>query len=318
MNIEDPKIVDEKFLSKKCAWLYYVGNLNQNQIAKKIGLSKMRVHRLIAFAEKNGFVKTFVEGGFDKTTKYEEIIKQKYNLKICEVIPNDEVNGDPLQMLGAAGARFIMNQINEKNINEFGIGTGRTMFSVAKWLPKIEKQINVISLNGSLTYNNAIRTRTVMSQISDKIIGECFATGMPLIIETIEQRKIVEKIKFIKDIMNKANNTKIKIFGVGGLDNSAQIVKTKIFSKDTVIRLKQDGAVGEVGGNFFNMDGKLISNEETSKVLAADSNYFNKSMTVLIAGGKNKMKQIKSVLKSELFFGLITDEATAKIIIKNS
>ena len=28
--------------------------------------------------------------------------------------------------------------------------------------------------------------------------------------------------------------------------------------------------------------------------------------------------QIKSVLKSELFFGLITDEATAKIIIKNS
>ena len=35
MNIEDPKIVDEKFLSKKCAWLYYVAKLNQNQIAKK-------------------------------------------------------------------------------------------------------------------------------------------------------------------------------------------------------------------------------------------------------------------------------------------
>ena len=119
MNIEDPKIVDEKFLSKKCAWLYYVAKLNQNQIAKKIGLSKMRVHRLIAFAEKNGFVKTFVEGGFDKTTKYEERIKQKYNLKICEVIPNDEVNGDPLQMLGASGSRFIMNQINEYNITEF-------------------------------------------------------------------------------------------------------------------------------------------------------------------------------------------------------
>ena len=33
MNIEDPKIVDEKFLSKKCAWLYYVAKLNQNQIA---------------------------------------------------------------------------------------------------------------------------------------------------------------------------------------------------------------------------------------------------------------------------------------------
>ena len=64
MNIEDPKIEDEKFLSKKCAWLYYVAKLNQNQIA-----------------EKNGFVKTFVEGEFDITTKYEATIKQKYNIK---------------------------------------------------------------------------------------------------------------------------------------------------------------------------------------------------------------------------------------------
>ena len=30
-------------------------------------------------------------------------------------------------MLGAAGARFIMNQINENNITEFGIGTGNTI-----------------------------------------------------------------------------------------------------------------------------------------------------------------------------------------------
>ena len=154
MNIENPKIVDEKFLSKKCAWFYYVAKLNQSQIAKKIGLSKMRVHRLIAFADKNGFVKTFVEGGFDKTTKYEVIIKQKYNLKLCEVIPNDEDNSDPIQMLGAAGARFIMNQINENKITEFGIGTGNTMNAVAKWLPKINKKIDFITLNGSLTSNN--------------------------------------------------------------------------------------------------------------------------------------------------------------------
>ena len=52
MKSDDPKAFDEIFISKKCAWLYYVGRLNQNQIAKKVGLSKMRVHRLIAFAEK--------------------------------------------------------------------------------------------------------------------------------------------------------------------------------------------------------------------------------------------------------------------------
>jgi DNA-binding transcriptional regulator LsrR (DeoR family) len=87
MKVEDPKIVDEKFLSKNVLGFTTLLALNQNQIAKKIGLSKMRVHRLIAFAEKNGFVKTFVEGGFDQTFKYENALKDKYQLKICEVIP---------------------------------------------------------------------------------------------------------------------------------------------------------------------------------------------------------------------------------------
>jgi DNA-binding transcriptional regulator LsrR (DeoR family) len=80
MKAQDHKLIDEVFLSKKSAWLYYVARLNQNEIARKIGISKMRVHRLIAYAEKNGFVKTFVEGGFDQTFKLENALKDKYQL----------------------------------------------------------------------------------------------------------------------------------------------------------------------------------------------------------------------------------------------
>jgi len=314
MNIVDPKIVDEKFLSKKCAWLYYVAKLNQNQIAKKIGLSKMRVHRLIAFAEKNGFVKTFVEGGFDQTAKYEEIIKQKYNLKICEVIPNDEVNSDPLQMLGAAGARFIMNQINENNITEFGIGTGNTMNAVAKWLPKINKKIDFITLNGSLTSNNSIQIKTGINQIAEKTNGECFNIGIPFIIESNEQKKLIEKINFIKTIMNRASNTKIKLLSVGGLFETSQIVQSKIINTESIKKLKEEDAVGEVAGNFFDKNGNLILNKETKKTIGVKIDSFKNSTTVLIAGGKNKISQIQSVLKSGLFTGLITDEETSKKI----
>ena len=314
MNIENPKIVDEKFLSKKCAWFYYVAKLNQSQIAKKIGLSKMRVHRLIAFADKNGFVKTFVEGGFDKTTKYEAIIKQKYNLKLCEVIPNDEDNSDPIQMLGAAGARFIMNQINENKITEFGIGTGNTMNAVAKWLPKINKKIDFITLNGSLTSNNSIQIKTGINQIAEKTNGECFNIGIPFIIESIEQKKLIEKINFIKKIINKASNTKIKLLSVGGLFESSQIVKSNIVSKESIKKLKEKGAVGEVAGNFFDKEGNLILNKETKKIIGAKIDSFKNSTTILIAGGKNKISQIQSVLKSGLFTGLITDEDTSKKI----
>jgi len=312
MVLDDPKALDEIFISKKCAWLYYVGRLNQNQIAKKVGLSKMRVHRLIAFAEKNGFVKTFVEGGFDETSKYENILKEKYHLKISEVIPIEDLNNDPSEMIAAAGARFIMNQINENNVSEFGIGTGNTLNNIAKWLPKIDKEIDFITVNGSLTSHNSIQTETCINQIAHKTNGECYNVGIPLMVESVEQKKILEKIKFIKEIMNRANNTKVKILGVGGLFETSQIVRSKIFSKESIEKIKQAGAVGEVAGNFFDKNGKFISIKETQKITSADIDSFKKSTTVLVAGGRYKISQIKSVLKSGLFTGLITDEETAK------
>lgn len=312
MKVQDPKLLDEIFLSKKSAWLYYVARLNQNEIAKKIGLSKMRVHRLIAYAEKNGFVKTFVEGGFDQTFKYENALKDKYQLKICEVIPNEDQNSDPAEMLGAAGARFIMNQINENNISEFGIGTGSTISAIAKWLPKINKKIDFITLNGSLTSHNSIQTETGINQISYKTNGECYNVGMPLMLVSVEQKKVVENISFIKEIMEKAANTKVKILGVGGLFDSSQIVRSKIFSAKSIEKLKKAGALGDVAGNFFNKNGELITIKETQKIFSVNIDSFKKSTTVLVAGGSEKTAQIRSVLKSGLFKGLITDEETSK------
>lgn len=312
MKVQDPKLLDEIFLSKKSAWLYYVARLNQNEIAKKIGLSKMRVHRLIAYAEKNGFVKTFVEGGFDQTFKYENALKDKYQLKICEVIPNEDQNRDPVDMLGAAGARFIMSQINENNISEFGIGTGSTISAIAKWLPKINQKIDFITLNGSLTSHNSIQTETGINQISYKTNGECYNVGMPLMLVSVEQKKVVENISFIKEIMERAANTKVKILGVGGLFDSSQIVRSKIFSAKSIEKLKKAGALGDVAGNFFDENGGLITIKETQKIFSVNIDSFKKSTTVLVAGGSEKTAQIRSVLKSGLFKGLITDEETSK------
>ena len=64
--------------------------------------------------------------------------------------------------------------------------------------------------------------------------------------------------------------------------------------------------------NFFDKNGKYISIKETQKITSADIESFKKSTTVLVAGGRQKISQIKSVLKSGLFTGLITDEETAK------
>ena len=312
MKKDELKTSDEFYLSKKCAWLYFVGKLNQNQISRQIGISKMRVHRLIAFAEKKGFIKTFVEGGFNESLDKENQLKKKYKLGLCELIPLNDIDDNPIEMIGAAGARFIMNQIEENKISDFGISTGNTMNAIAKWLPKINKKINFTTVNGSLTSHSSIQVETGINKLAYKTKGECYNIGVPLMLDSFNQKKIILNIKFIREIMNRANNTKVKILGVGGLSENSQIVKSKIFSKESIHKLKKAGAVGEVAGNFFDKSGNIINIQETSKIFNANPIYLKKHTSVLIAGGKSKTSQIKSALKSGLFYGLITDEETAK------
>ena len=148
--------------------------------------------------------------------------------------------------------------------------------------------------------------------MSYKTDGECYHVGIPLMLDSIDQRRSIEKIKFVKEIMNKASSTKLKILGIGGLSKYSQIVRSKIFSEESIKKLKNAGAIGEVSGNFFDKNGKIISNNETQKIFGVKSDSIKNSKTVLIAGGENKIQQIQSVLKSNLFTGLITDEETAK------
>ena len=70
--------------------------ISQKEIAKKFNINTVQVHRILSEAEKNGSVKVFVEGSFDICKKYEEDIKEKYNLKHIEVVPSEHTFGKKL------------------------------------------------------------------------------------------------------------------------------------------------------------------------------------------------------------------------------
>ena len=46
----------------RAAWLHYVGGLTQAAVAKRLGLSSLKTHRLIARAVADGVVKVSIDG----------------------------------------------------------------------------------------------------------------------------------------------------------------------------------------------------------------------------------------------------------------
>ena len=49
-------------LATRAAWLSFVGRYTQEEIAQRLGVSRVKVNRLIALAQRAGRVHVFVEG----------------------------------------------------------------------------------------------------------------------------------------------------------------------------------------------------------------------------------------------------------------
>ena len=85
---------ERKKLLAKLAYLYYVEDKSQSQIAAETGIYRTTVSRMLAEAKKEGVVKIEIENFDTRLFRLENYIKQKYGLKAIEIIPNlvDEVD----------------------------------------------------------------------------------------------------------------------------------------------------------------------------------------------------------------------------------
>ena len=79
---------ERKKLLAKLAYLYYVEDKSQSQIAAETGIYRTTVSRMLAEAKKEGVVKIEIENFDTRLVHLENYIKQKYGLTAIEIIPN--------------------------------------------------------------------------------------------------------------------------------------------------------------------------------------------------------------------------------------
>ena len=71
----------------RAAWLYHVAGNTQEQTADLLGISRVKVNRLLAEARESGIVKISIEHRFARMVEVEENIRNRYNLLFCRTTP---------------------------------------------------------------------------------------------------------------------------------------------------------------------------------------------------------------------------------------
>ena len=316
----------EHDLMVRAAWLSYVAERTQNEIATILGVSRVKVARLIADAKASGIVTIDIDHRLSSMCELEEALRTRFNLRFCYVTPAmgsdvlpglvvpEDRNGLARRSVGMAAARTLRSLLaqNQNAETVIGLAWGRTISAMADaFLPINAPATQFVSLLGSLTRSASANPFDVVQKLASKTRGQAKYLPVPFIADYEEDREVFIQQRVVQDVIRTAMKAKACFISVGEVDSGAFLAQHGYLSTDDMERLHELGAVGDTLGLFFDSDGRYIDSPICRRTLAIDLSSLSDSEIVLLSAGPTKVKATHAILKAGFISGLIMDRHSA-------
>ena len=299
---------------ERVAWMYYVEKRTQKEISNILSVSRSKVVRSLKEAEKVGIVKVKVR--LRNEQYYPELEKQlveRFDLKDCVVIPSYRENSS--EFFPMVASQYI-EQIIEKG-DLVGVAWGKTLREVFQYFNLSIDPANlvVVQLLGGLAYGEPQMNPYDITKFFEG--AKCIYLYAPAIVSCAETKKYLMREPQIRKVFEIMMNVNKAFVGIGDLSQEASLLKVGFLDRDQMDLLLSKGAVGDIVGRFFDINGVPINWEVNDKVIGITLPQFrNIPVRVGMARGKRKVRPILGALKGKYINILITDFDTASEVLK--
>ena len=304
---------DEKMLMFEAATLYYEKKYTQQEIADVMHLSRQTVSNLLNDAVKEQVVRITVHDPAATRTEMETALCHTFGIReavVCGVSGPDETLRRLMPV--KAAAQYLMPDL-QKGGQNIAVSWGHTMQALADELPDIATDGNtVFPLFGATDNVDAcFLSNEIARTLADKLGAAVKYAWFPYRPDNADDCALLKNTSYYKNVQALWNRIDLALVGIGNTDMLALFEKS--FGTDPHIA----HAAGDVATHFFDASGRLLTPHEHT--LCASADHLRKAKrTVAIACGNNKVAAIAGALRTGLIDGLITDEYTAKDILKTT
>jgi deoxyribonucleoside regulator len=301
------------------AKLYYQLDYSQQEIAKKLDVSRPTVSRLLKQAKDSGIVEIKIHNPVEAGEELTEQLKAKFGLKEVVVASVPEYDHTLIKKhLGQVGASYLNKVVKDDDIIATSWGT--TIYEVAKTLtPKPISNTTIVQLNGGVNHSEA---KTYSAEIIH-LLGAAFNTQtfllpLPAIVDHIVVKQAIEADRHIHKILDLGKQANIAIFSVGIPVVDSVLLQAEYFTKEDQ-HLIQSKAAGEICSRFFDKNGEICVEDLNNRTIGIELHELaKKERSILVAGGPKKLEAIYGALKGKYANVLITDQHTASLLVEMS
>ncbi|WP_292898130.1 MULTISPECIES: sugar-binding transcriptional regulator [unclassified Nitratireductor] len=318
---------DDHELMSRAAWIYYVGGLNQEETANRLGTTRARVNKLLQSAKDAGIVSISIDSRSNGLLEVEDRLRQRFNLERCICSPalglsrTDKLPGNlseyPRRAVGSLAATLVKELIARKGDAVIGTGWGRTLDQITRNMAGVSApRARFVSLMGSLTANSAFNPFEVVQALARATGAEGYFLPVPFIANTPRDRDILLSQTTVRSVLEMARQPDMAIISVGELTEHSLLRRSGMISQLELDELHEAGAIGDTNGIFFDAHGAPVRHVLNQRTLAVNFDALRATHTVLLSGGIEKAEATCALLESGIVKTLVVDGDTAHAVYK--
>jgi deoxyribonucleoside regulator len=298
------------------AIMHYENGMSQQEIADKLGLSKMTVSRMLQKAKELDIVKTSIKLPFTLHQGIANELLKKYGLKKAIVTKKvDEETVSVPELIGRVYAFYLGVGIPDDFV--LGMGVGNTIGQIVQNLvPMKTNNLHIVQLMGGLSDVTFENPFTIVQETCRKLNAKgTYFTSFA----TVENRDLRDSLLYNtsmgQQIMETWKICNKALFGIGAIEKGT-LLSPKLVEPGEIERIKKEGAIGDILGHCFNEKGEFVQTDLEDRLVSIPVSMLRGiDERVAVAGGEFKVRAIQGALRSGIVTDLVTDEKTASLLL---
>lgn len=290
--------------------LYYEHGLTHQEIADALGISRIRVTRLLAEARSTGLVQITVLVDDSFFADEERELVSRYNLKQAWVAPRVADQSKADRSFAAVGAEALSSLI-EKN-STIAVGLSTAVGLVANEFPSEVLGGNYVPIGGgSAGQTTGANPHEIALTLAARTGGHAFYLPAPLIAASREAANLASADPGVASALSMAAGADMLIAGVGSVTDDAGLLFNNLPAQEKD-QLRAAGAVGDIAARFFDRDGNTVPGHLDDCIVGLTLEQVRSiPRRVGIVRGTQKIDALRVALEHGLVNMLITDIETA-------
>jgi DNA-binding transcriptional regulator LsrR (DeoR family) len=250
-------------------------------------------------------------------TSLETALTRKFGLQQVLLVADQTSEAKQRELTAQVAARQLDILLQEGDRVAIGMGrnVGAVPYAVNAVAPR--RCVFVTAIGGSPLVGQPINSADICRRLAERFGGASECLYAPAYVESAPLREHFLRHEEVQSVLQNARRARLALVGIGDAMNQSAVVRMGCFSEEDMARLRKAGAVGDILGYFFDIQGRPIGPGMSDRVISVSGDDLRAIPCVMaVVAESEKETALLGALRTGILNILVTSVGNARRLLE--